>query len=80
MKKLFILGAILFLSACAPSSQTDQCLRTELFSSCLKNVPKGPSSIHNSNDWDEVVVACDNVSYYQSMRKTTQITKECLSS
>jgi hypothetical protein len=80
MKKLFILGAALFISACTPPQQTDQCMRVELFTSCLKNAPAGPNSVHNSNDWEEVVIACDSVSYGQSQRKAEQITKECLPS
>ena len=28
------------------------------FKECLTNVPKGAESIHNSNDWDEVVREC----------------------
>jgi len=81
MKKLFILGAALFVSACTPpQQQTDQCMRVELFNSCLKNAPIGPNSIYNSNDWEEVIERCDTISYWQSQRKAEQITKECLPS
>lgn len=59
-------------------SQTvpDQCLRAELFKSCMASLPAGPQAT-KYNDWAEVVSECGSQSYYQSMRRSGAITKEC---
>lgn len=60
-----------------PATQSDQCMRVELFKACMAALPKGPERIHNSNDWDEVVGKCDNVAYYQSRRPKDHIEAKC---
>lgn len=57
--------------------QPDQCLRPELFKQCMEVLPKGPERIENSNDWDEVVLACQLSAYYHSLRKIEHIKPEC---
>ena len=82
MKKIiFVFMPLLFLlSGCAELSATvtDQCLRKQIFDDCLKNLPAGQDGTKYS-DWDEVVQACENVAYYQSMRLETSVKQECLS-
>lgn len=56
----------------------DQCLRQQIFESCLKVVPKGPESVV-SNDWDEVVSECDDAARRQSIRYAAQVTDTCKS-
>jgi len=46
----------------------DQCLRQQIFQSCLKSVPSGPTHTNMSNDWDEVISACENAAYFQSLQ------------
>lgn len=55
----------------------DQCLRREIFKECLGLLPKGPDKIDNSNDWDEVVQKCESSAYYQSMRLSSVVSKQC---
>ena len=54
----------------------DQCLRREIFTNCLTNLPAGPAAT-KYNDWDEVVSSCENVAYYQALRKKELIKLEC---
>jgi len=79
MKIIIVFMASVFLSACdlGEVSRPDNCLRADLFKQCLAAVPKGPERIGNSNDWDEVVGACENAAYHQSLRKLSSIKKEC---
>lgn len=80
MKRAALLLASAMLAGCLekvePSSFSDQCMRAELFQQCLKALPAGPVSTHY-NDWDEVVAACENAAYYQSIREKAQIKPEC---
>ena len=86
MKKLLrvaalMAGASLFtagLGGCAdPDPQrVDQCMRREIFQQCLTNLPAGPKATMY-NDWDEVVKECENVAYYQSLRRQSGIKPEC---
>lgn len=79
MKYIFVLVFSLSLTACAPSTpptQTDQCLRQDLFDRCMKNLPAGPEKTMY-NDWDEVVSECGHQAYMQSIRKTVLIKEEC---
>jgi hypothetical protein len=73
-------SVVVLLSACdyppKPAPVVDQCLRAELFKSCMAALPAGPQST-KYNDWDEVVGACDNASYYQSLRQPQTIKAEC---
>lgn len=88
MKKLLrvaalMAGASLFtvvLGGCTePDPQrVDQCMRREIFQQCMKALPVGPKTTMY-NDWDEVVKECENVAYYQSLRRRSQIKSECLS-
>jgi len=60
----------------ARSVDVDQCMRIELFNSCMKRLPAGPQST-KYNDWDEVVNQCNRVSLQQSVRKIENIKPEC---
>ena len=81
MAKLYwaVFLLIALAPACSDSQRTgvDQCLRMELFGSCMRSLPDGPDSTHYS-DWDDVVSACERVAYWQSLRRLTQIKPECL--
>ena len=57
-------------------NQADQCIRREVFKECMKSLPAGPASTRY-NDWDEVVKACEETAYYQSVRPTSVIKEEC---
>lgn len=58
-------------------SVNDQCMRREIFKECMAGLPKGPTHIGTSNDWDEVVRECEHSAYYESMRKKDQVKMEC---
>jgi hypothetical protein len=74
--------AALLLAGCdvAPIDplMTDQCMRREIFAACMAALPRGPERVGTSNDWDEVVGACDNVAYYQARRRAAQIKPQCI--
>ena len=72
---LFTVG----FGGCADPDQTraDQCMRREIFQQCMKALPAGPKATMY-NDWDEVVGKCEDVAYYQSLRRKSQIKPECL--
>ncbi len=82
MRRLVVILGTALLVGCGPlpeskmPSQSDQCMRAELFQACLKALPAGPASTQY-NDWDEVVDSCSSNAYYTSMRKTTLIKPEC---
>lgn len=69
-----LLVIVLLLSACNDKETgdsfnvIDQCLRQSIFQACLKAVPTGPTHTVASNDWDEVVEACESAAYYQSIQ------------
>ena len=69
MKKTLIVALIALLcSGCSldiESWETDQELRREIFKECMQLLPAGPQET-KYNDWDEVVIKCDRVAYYQS--------------
>ncbi len=74
-------GASLFtvgLGGCAdPDPQlVDQCMRREIFQQCMKALPAGPKATRY-NDWGEVVSKCEDVAYYQSLRRKSWIKPEC---
>jgi hypothetical protein len=73
-----ILALCIMLLGCERTSQVDQCMRRDLFTQCMKTVPIGPTTV-KYNDWEEVVQACENAAYYQSLRKTEFIKPECRS-
>lgn len=82
MKTLPVVIALVLLSGCTeePGQKigTDQCLRAELFKSCMAAIPQGPQSITaSSNDWAEVVEECGQIAYYQSRRIESQSTPAC---
>lgn len=63
------IAAVVVLAGCdAPRlPQPDQELRAKIFKECLSAIPKGPErTVYN--DWSEVVEACENAAYYQSLR------------
>ena len=63
-----IIAMVVFLGGCKNQNMgPDQTMRQKLFLQCLQNVPNGPQSTRY-NDWDEVITACDDVAYYQSIR------------
>ncbi len=72
--------AISLLAGCNEYKQptVDQCLRHEIFKSCLTNLPAGPTAT-KYNDWDEVVSSCNEAAYYQALREQGQIKPECRS-
>lgn len=81
MKHTLTICAIIALSGCGDFDKTDypkpdQCIRVERFDACMKALPAGPVSTHY-NDWDEVVLECEAAAYRQSLRKQSQIKKEC---
>ena len=71
---------VVILSGCGPKpedfQQPNQCIRAELFKSCMSVLPAGPVATHY-NDWAEVVQKCENSSYYQSLRVKRNIPQEC---
>lgn len=76
--KTIVLCAFFLLAACGESEYgPDQCLRQTLFATCMAALPKGPERTATSNDWDEVVDACERASSRQSLRLTRQIKPEC---
>ena len=76
MKKLLIL-LCLALSACdGEPTTTDQCMRVELFKSCMASLPAGPVAT-KYNDWDEVVAQCGNEAFYMAQRSISFVKKEC---
>ena len=80
--KLFLSLLLLSVVGCGkiePSSDIDQCKRIELFQQCMAKLPVGPTSVGSSNDWDEVVDACEKTAYYQSFRNPKFIKAECRS-
>ena len=68
----------LLLAGCNQFTEptVDQCLRREIFTSCMASLPAGPAAT-KYNDWDEVVSSCENVAYYQALRKKELIKLEC---
>lgn len=56
---------------------TDQCLRIRLAQQCMEQLPKGPTHVGTSNDWDEVVNQCDTNAYYQAKRLRKFVPEEC---
>jgi hypothetical protein len=67
------------LAACEPGpndATPDQCLRAELFQQCMKALPAGPQAT-KYNDWDEVIVSCERVAFYQSLRPRNTVSAEC---
>ena len=77
--KLLTLVLALTLAGCdkLESNQiTDQCLRVELFNSCLEHLPAGPQATHY-NDWSEVVAECSSTAFWQSQRNKHQVKQEC---
>ena len=82
MKAIAMSFAVLLLSGCSddgplpPQHATDQCLRRDLFQSCMKALSAGPATA-KYNDWDEVVDSCEGAAYYQSQRLVRFIKPEC---
>ncbi len=72
------LSAVLLL-ACQDVSDpsiADQCLRSQLFEACMKDLPAGPQKTHY-NDWDDVVDSCETSAYYRSLRRESQVKPGC---
>lgn len=71
----------LALAACDVPEQEksgpDQCIRIELFDKCLSKLPAGPTHTVASNDWDEVVEACQDSAYRMSLKPMNLIKPEC---
>lgn len=79
--KIAILVAAIAVAGCdagpiAPAPVVDQCMRAELFQSCMKSLPAGPVATQY-NDWDEVVDSCSSAAYYQALRRREHIKPEC---
>ncbi len=76
--KIIALGTSILIAGCSEYQYTaDQCMRQELFKTCMSALPEGPKSTHY-NDWDEVVSTCDQVSYRQSIRLKSSIKEGCI--
>jgi hypothetical protein len=54
----------------------DQCLRAQLFKTCLETVPKGPEVVKNS-DWSKIVAECETAANLQSYRQRKYVKPEC---
>ena len=81
MKRLYALLASVLLAGCTPELPKktwtyDQCLRAQIFQSCLRALPAGPAST-KYNDWDEVVEQCEDAASMQSVRKAGTVKPEC---
>ena len=76
MSKAIIAALAMVLAGCGDISLPDQCLRVQLFSQCMSQLPTGPVSTQY-NDWDEVVQACNSVAHSQSIRPIPNIKPEC---
>lgn len=79
--KALVIVAVALLAACdrsppAPPEYIDQCLRREMFESCLTRAPAGPT-VTKYNDWDEVVSECGSQAYYLSIRPRNAIPPAC---
>ena len=57
----------------------DQCMRQELFETCMASLPAGPNETVY-NDWAEVVDECHSVATYNSYRMKANIKPECKAS
>ena len=55
---------------------TDQCLKREIFTECMKILPAGPQATHY-NDWDEVVSQCGREALWMSKRRRAFVKPEC---
>lgn len=80
MRVLFCI-AVLLLVSCGvepeASPTVDQCMRVELFQSCLKATPASPSAVGGDSEWAEIITNCDRSSHYQSLRLIEHIKPEC---
>lgn len=78
MRLLFLLPLI-SLVACRSEApyMVDTCRYQEVLQQCLAIAPKGPNSIHNSNDMDEVVEACGAQAKYVATTTRDKIKPEC---
>ena len=83
MKITILFFAILILSGCDKNEFNpqytpiiDQCIRMELFASCMASLPEGPSTT-KYNDWDEVVDSCSSAAVYQSYRPRKYVPEQC---
>lgn len=69
MNKIIVFALLLALAACKPEATPEDdlrgVLRLRLNQRCIDTLPAGPVSTHY-NDWDEVVAACAEHSYYVS--------------
>lgn len=54
----------------------DQCIRREIFLSCLKEIPPSPSTPF-FNPWEDVIGHCRAFAAEASTRPKTAITPEC---
>jgi hypothetical protein len=73
--KVALISISLLLCGCE-YPKADQCLRREIFQTCMHSLPAGPQSTQY-NDWDEVVEACASTAYHQSLRVPNLIKPEC---
>lgn len=77
MKAALIFLALLCAGCDNPDHvKYDQCMRAELFKTCLASVPVGPVSV-NHNDWGKVVDECETAAARQSLRSQRYIKQEC---
>ena len=68
-----VVWAFVAISNMEPAKKPNQATIERVFKECMAILPKGAESIHNSNDWDEVVGECRNHAYdvavYESRNK-----------
>jgi hypothetical protein len=79
MRMTGFLLVLALLAGCGPSTITDQCLRKELFSKCMKLSPDDPgSAVYKSHE--ELVTYCANASLSRSSRPPEQVKPACSAS
>jgi len=68
--KFMLLLAVVLLAACDGPKyaqyEVDQKERQRIFKECMAALPAGPTQVGTSNDWDEVVEACDSAAADQA--------------
>lgn len=53
-----VIWAFVAVSNIEPAKKTNPATIERVFKECMAILPKGAERIHNSNDWDEVVIEC----------------------